>query len=56
MLTILLCVYLDCTDPNPSNILEILEKQVATTTSVINEQQKELNNLKTLCTSLHKVC
>ncbi|XP_060853713.1 girdin [Rhopalosiphum padi] len=44
----------DCLDPTPSNILEILENQVATTSSVINEQQKELNHLKTLCTSLHK--
>lgn len=28
---------------------------MATTSSVINEQQKELNHLKTLCTSLHRV-
>lgn len=44
----------DCLDPSPSNILEILENQVTTTSSVINEQQKELNHLKTLCTSLHR--
>ncbi|KAL4092494.1 hypothetical protein QTP88_026995 [Uroleucon formosanum] len=44
----------NCLDPSPSNILEILENQVATTSSVINEQQKELNHLKTLCTSLHR--
>ncbi|XP_025207208.1 uncharacterized protein LOC112603019 [Melanaphis sacchari] len=44
----------DCLDPSPSNILEILENQVTTTSSMINDQQKELNHLKTLCTSLHK--
>ncbi|XP_022169231.1 uncharacterized protein LOC111033006 isoform X2 [Myzus persicae] len=44
----------NCLDPSPSNILEILENQVTTTSSVINEQQKELNHLKTLCTSLHR--
>ncbi|XP_025423972.1 uncharacterized protein LOC112693216 [Sipha flava] len=44
----------DCLDPSPSNILEILEKQVLNTSSIINEQQKELAHLKTLCTSLHK--
>lgn len=45
----------DCTDPSPSNILEILEKHVATTCSVVDEQQNELRRLKALCTSLHKV-
>jgi len=50
------CFIIDCVDPSPSNILDILEKQFMATSSVIIEQQKEINHVKTLCTSLHKVC
>ncbi|XP_050427851.1 uncharacterized protein LOC126837911 [Adelges cooleyi] len=44
----------DCIDPSPSNILDILEKYVTSTSCTIGDQQKEISNLKTLCTSLHR--
>ncbi|VVC31342.1 Hypothetical protein CINCED_3A005373 [Cinara cedri] len=44
----------DCLDPSPTNILEILKKQVTSTSTKINEQQKEISHLNNLCTSLHK--
>ncbi|XP_050531817.1 interaptin [Daktulosphaira vitifoliae] len=44
----------DCLDPTPSNILQILERQATSTTCIINDQQKEISNLKCLCNSLHR--
>ncbi|KAF0758707.1 girdin [Aphis craccivora] len=44
----------DCLDPSPENVLELLQNHRTTTNALINEQQRELNDLRTLCASLHR--
>lgn len=47
--------FVDCLDPSPENVLDLLQNHKTTTSALINEQQRELNDLRTLCASLHRV-